>query len=123
MSGANGSGRRVSEQDRSDRMVGWYLLAVFLAGGSVFTAVSAEVSLWLSAGLGLVTAGVAFVAVARTAPQERDGSSIQTVVAVIGAVVGLAVVRALDSGLALHLLVSVALGILVGALWRRGRGG
>lgn len=102
-------------------MAGWYLLAVFLAGGSVFTAVSAEPPLWLSAGLGLVTAGVACVAVARTAPRERGGSSPRTVVAVIGATAGVAVVRALDSGLALHLLVTLALGLLVGALWRRGR--
>lgn len=123
MSGANGSGGRVSEQGRSDCMVGWYLLAVFLAGGSVFTAVSAKAPLWLSASLGLVTVGVAFGAVARTAPQERGGSSPQSVVAVIGAMVGLAVVRALDSGLALHLLVTLALGILVGALWRGGRRG
>lgn len=112
-----------SPESSAGSVVGRYLLAVFLAGGSVFTAVRSEAPLWLSAGLGLVTAGAACVAVARTAPREHDGSSPRTVAAVIGATTGVAVVRALDSGLALHLLVSLALGILVGALWRRGRRG
>lgn len=100
-------------------MIGWYALLLFLAAGAIFTAVTSDASLGLAALLGMAITATAAVVVARSAPVDQQATSTRSGLAAAGAVVGLGVIRMVDSGLLTHATVCLALGILAGALWRR----
>ncbi len=99
--------------------MGWYALACFLLAGSVFTAVTAGTPIALNAVVGVVVTIFAAVLVVRSEPVDGETSRSGSGLAVAGAVAGIAAVRVADSGLVTHAVVCLALGILVGALWRR----
>lgn len=102
--------------------MGWYALAGCLLAGSIFTAVTAGTSIALSALVGLTVTTVAAVLVARSAPVDGETSRSGAGLSAAAAVAGIAAVRVIDSGLVTHAVVCLALGILVGALWRRRSG-